>query len=502
MAEPITWRNVRQTASAGTAGRLLSGAQQSTDSAFDALRGVLEKREATQDHNYGVRRNNNTQDMLDRLASYRTPESYENALQSGEIDDLRQRLGPNVDRSAVRAFQMDLGNTLRDRATNQAEYEDFTTARDQRPIVNEIQALQARGDFDGARALMAQNPDLLNRGELAESGRQSRFAYEDQGFQRQANSRAAAAAARSAESHDMRMRNARLQLSDLQGDRQWQEGATRAFSSYGQAQEEYRQSYASEAERLGLPMKNGMPNLEKASDEQVRNLKKSLNQQGIQAPPSQTEFANSLVKQGVQSGLVTVDEMAGHKKQLLDALNSSSAASEEDSAFRDNALAAVDRTYEGLTSQNMFAGSTDKSTAQEDVNSIISSIKEEDVGGPLFDADDMDLFESKLLKLRTEGVKVPGSDERVPLPKAALEAISRQAVRRWNSAVELGEYAQEYIEDPEVLDQLRQAEQLKQNRQRDRARIEAEFKQRIGQPKQSGYDLSRALNARLERSKN
>jgi len=164
MAKPITWRNVNAPDFTG-ASDMLARAGQSFQSALGALD------TAKTDFEEG-RTDRNTQAFLDQLSRYRTPEALRAAQDSGEINQLRQRLGSNglIDQSQVNpdAIRNRL-TTLRDRTTADYNYNQMVTQREQAPVIRQIQTAIANNDDATYERLMKENPDLHNAPELVQN---------------------------------------------------------------------------------------------------------------------------------------------------------------------------------------------------------------------------------------------------------------------------------------------------------------------------------------------
>ena len=151
MGTPITWRNVD---APDTRGALLgmAAAGQSINTGFDKLGEVLKQREQQAEQNWNQQKTNNTQAFLNEIGKFRTPEEYQAALASGELDQMRQGFGAQVDANAVRAAEEGRLATLQQRSLINSEFQDKSTDRAQLPEVNNIQALIAAGKHDEARA--------------------------------------------------------------------------------------------------------------------------------------------------------------------------------------------------------------------------------------------------------------------------------------------------------------------------------------------------------------
>lgn len=175
---PITWRNVQSNASQGAvAADLLQSADQSLNRGFDAFRGILDDREALAGENQATLVDNNTQAFRNELAKYRSPEELAQAQADGVFDNLRQQFGRNVDQDLIRDGENERLNTLRERQNATNTFEDQKRDRSDRPIVESVEQLIAKKDWEGARGILAQEGtdprreaellERINTGELA-----------------------------------------------------------------------------------------------------------------------------------------------------------------------------------------------------------------------------------------------------------------------------------------------------------------------------------------------
>lgn len=163
MAEPITWRNVNSNVGYGVS-NALDRAGDTINNGLNSLQHLVRQQQDTQVKNWDNQAQQNTQNFLDRVAAYRSPEELAAAQQSGELDAMRQGYGAQVDRAAVRGAADQQLDLLRQRVTSQNQFQDQQTERGQRASVEQVKALQAAGRFDEANKLAA---GLMHGGDLA-----------------------------------------------------------------------------------------------------------------------------------------------------------------------------------------------------------------------------------------------------------------------------------------------------------------------------------------------
>lgn len=159
MANPITWRNVGSRGGAGSASSLLAGAQDSLNSGLDRLTGLIGQRQSTQANNWKVRRDNNTQDFLNQLNQFRTPEEFQAAREQGLLQDAMGQYGRQIDQGAARTALDERLGVLQQRNTATQAYRDDQTSRDNRGLRGQITDLVLDGQQGKAEALFDANAD-------------------------------------------------------------------------------------------------------------------------------------------------------------------------------------------------------------------------------------------------------------------------------------------------------------------------------------------------------
>lgn len=164
----ITWRNVDGGQGALAAGRLLQGAEQSFNSGFSGLQGVLKQYQGQEQANWNAGKDMNTNAFMDRLSQAKTPEEMAALQSSGELDQMLSGFGAQIDRNAVRTALDTRGDFLRQQATNRMTYDN--TAQDHRdaPILNGFLAEARQIDIGNPKQVEAQLNQLEQK--LAQSG--------------------------------------------------------------------------------------------------------------------------------------------------------------------------------------------------------------------------------------------------------------------------------------------------------------------------------------------
>lgn len=486
MANPITWRNVNQTASAGAAGSLFRGGQQSLTDGFGALQGVLDQARQTQQANHETRRANNTDTFMDRLYSYDSADDLAAAREAGELQALRQQLGPNIDRGAVREALFNQGDNLRNRDTNRANFADFTTRRDQRGVVDQIQTLAAQGDLRGARALMAQHPDLLDRGELATEVRDAGFAQEDQQFQREGNQRgwistrlAQASNARSAESHNAAMSAANaLKAGNA--------GVSRLLMAIDGAEDQYHSTTLQVAKDMGLPIANGKPDVNNFDEGQRKAYDAAVREAGVELPNG-SQYMNQYIDQLRKTGQFDEDQLSAFREDFNRARNEGNTLSSYDAGVVERRLAEVDRVYDDMAKDNMFYTDSLSVNPMDVVEEVSEELENYDFFG--FDGPQRNLLVDEAKTLAQQGIKI--GDESYKLTGREIMYFLQQAkgdVLRDGS--DIREVIRDELSNPDVFQQFVESRNLAGQRRAERVKVEANARGGAGlNPELSLWDL-------------
>lgn len=167
MATPITWRTVTGASPAEAARPMALGAQQ-LNYGFENLNKLITGTEDIDRKNWDNMKQVNTQNFLDQLAVAKTPEELAAMQASGQLNQMRQGFGNQVDRTAIRSAEEMRVNQLRQNVLAGQEYGDKQLDRSQLATVEQIKALAAQGKTAEAQALFDANPDLRNKGMLME----------------------------------------------------------------------------------------------------------------------------------------------------------------------------------------------------------------------------------------------------------------------------------------------------------------------------------------------
>ena len=158
---PITWKNVTgQESRTGVA--LLQGAENSITAGLAGLKGLVDDRVEMKDANMLNAKKNNTQTMLDGLAQYTNVDDYEAAMADGSIDALRNSLGPNIDKAAVRDAEPNRLKELRSSDLATQTFETDQLKKETAPMVENIRQLIQDKQYASANTLIDENQSNLD----------------------------------------------------------------------------------------------------------------------------------------------------------------------------------------------------------------------------------------------------------------------------------------------------------------------------------------------------
>ena len=358
---PITWKNVSSSGSAANSAvgaELFEQSREAMRDGFSGLQGILKQKQATDLANWDQIKENNTNQFLDRLAQYKTPEELQAAQASGELNPLRQGFGAQIDQAAVRDADNKMLDTLRQRATAGYNYEKQRTAQLDDPVLQRLGAeLLAvnpenlkgiNGAFGG---LEAQANQLVTDGKLSAAGRLA-FLKDLDGRRenRETDLQGDITFGNQQASHGASMQNhANQQLVFRQGQEDRNEGIaldTAVRDSFRRIQEYETSAWdgikpcATEA---GLPLDSrGYPDLEKATPVQRQQYQAALEQSGVGKGLTPTEQINAALMEVGSRGDLTVSpqQLASFKSDLTGLMSQTNQLAPEDAAVLESSVAA------------------------------------------------------------------------------------------------------------------------------------------------------------------
>lgn len=153
---PITWRNIEGDHTRGAAS-LFETARRALNDGMGNFKSIVDSRNELNQQNWDTQKEVNTDQFLDRLAQYKTPEELAAAQAAGDLQALKAQFGGQIDRDAVRGAEANQADVLMRRITAQNQYADDKTNRDARPLVEQFNTLIANNDLAGARKFLNEN---------------------------------------------------------------------------------------------------------------------------------------------------------------------------------------------------------------------------------------------------------------------------------------------------------------------------------------------------------
>ena len=163
--DPVTWRNVSGP-NLAEASRPLQLAQQTIASGFGSLADQFKSMEAVDRANWQQQKENNTNEFLNQIYAAKGPEGFKAMQDSGQLQQLLNSFGAQVDQARAREVMDTRMGTLQDRAIKDIGYKNTMLEDQQAPEVRRIQTL-ALTDPKAAKAELDKNPDLLKAFEVA-----------------------------------------------------------------------------------------------------------------------------------------------------------------------------------------------------------------------------------------------------------------------------------------------------------------------------------------------
>lgn len=208
MAGPITWRNIQS--NLGGANQLLLGGQQQMQQGFNTLQNLLKDNSKEDAQNREALKAFNTNQYLDQVAAT-DPAALATPEGQAALAQARQQYGTLIDQGATRgAVEQRLGQ-VQNLAINQGKFDDFTTERGQRDLIDTAYGLAAAGDQAGVDKLLTDN-QFLNEGALRKELSGTFDAQRQRELRESAEGRAQRGEARSAASHALSMESGRENL--------------------------------------------------------------------------------------------------------------------------------------------------------------------------------------------------------------------------------------------------------------------------------------------------
>lgn len=343
MAGPITWRSLQSDSSRGV-GQLLRGAQQSFNTGLGALDNLIQRHQQMEQQNWQNQKKVNTEDYLNAVQAIKDPDQLNQMIQDGTLDKQRAQYGYQIDGNVARQAAEQRASDLIQQATQKATFDDMNAKRDARPILEQAETLAAQGDIKGARAVLAQHPDVYGRGDAEKEITSSLFGWNGE-------HRAEAGEARAEQSQRMAQERqgwARENQAYTVGERNKEAALNKAAIQIAQeadAQEAKRQEQIQRAAYdQDIPLNaNGVPDLAQASQPQIDAFNKRMKDEHLDQPVSTTKVANNIYRNLRDSGMTfSPQQLASARKNGMALHSAEYELSPEEQRDQDNALAYQD----------------------------------------------------------------------------------------------------------------------------------------------------------------
>ena len=151
MGQPITWQNVNG-ASLSDAFQPMAGAARSMNGAFDGLQNVLKERQSVDNANWEQQKSNNTSAYLAKLALLgKTPDALQAAMATGELDQMQQGFGAQVDQKQTLGAADRILEGARKQEREASAFQAYRRSEAEKPI-----------DADGRSIIASGNTDLFD----------------------------------------------------------------------------------------------------------------------------------------------------------------------------------------------------------------------------------------------------------------------------------------------------------------------------------------------------
>ena len=245
--------------------RAMSAAQDSFDGMFSSLNGALTKYQNQQLAQENKLKSDNLEKFYaDASSRYSSPEAFQAALASGELQGLASSYGDAIDMSKVREFSETRGGVLQQRQQNQWKYQKALEEQAAAPVLDEVLSSIEVGDFEKTNALLSEHA-LPNKAALYEALRKRQEGATDTAHQNAIRPLDLQGKQLALESSGENLRGARI-------NREGAELNLTAAKEQRTAEDVLSQAYMA---ARGKMMENGLPN-ENAMTEAAAELSQGL----------------------------------------------------------------------------------------------------------------------------------------------------------------------------------------------------------------------------------
>lgn len=268
----------------------LRSAQQGMNTSLDSLGATLKDYQTNQKQAWEQEKQLNANAVLDRLSQFNSPEQLQQAIASGNINQMIMQYGTDIDSSKVRGAAEQRLAALQQQAVANNQFQDQTQERNQRGVVDQVGQLIAQGKMTEAQAILGQH-ELLGEEKLW-----SQMTAEERA--RAAEQRSADQAVRNQQSHNLNMQNGqvtlkanKLRLQDLQSTQQANQVGQQIQQEWTEQLDHIQAGHTAIAEEMGIPVgKNGQVETAGVPEEKLLAFKSALREAGVPDLPSTTQF--------------------------------------------------------------------------------------------------------------------------------------------------------------------------------------------------------------------
>lgn len=344
MASPITWQTIRGPSVAEAAAPLASAA----NTISKGLGGLVDvhKDYMTQE------KDTNTAAFLDAMSQYRSPQEYQAALESGQIDALRSQFGKYIDADKARTAMDTRGALLMEQNLAQDAFDQSLQTRAARPILEAYQERYLSGDVAGADAIAAANPNINF---VAAMKDRNQF-VNDQATREQAEKLGKvqlANATQSGQLTELQLKKAQTEATEDTLYENLSDTLHQQAQSHKQQVDAAYLALGPLAAGLGIPLTaSGIPILAEATPEQRKNLSIAARSQGYELPSGDTQAAEQAL---LALGEVPAKVATKLKEFAKTAYDTTPQLIGTDAAAVEKTLAAAAKAEEAYGQDNIFA---------------------------------------------------------------------------------------------------------------------------------------------------
>lgn len=444
MATPITWRNV-EVNPVGEISRAMMSGQTGINAGFESFANILKQQQQVDDQNWNQQKSNNTNAFLNEMTKYTTPEAYQAALDSGELQSRLTASGAQIDQAAARQAMGAQMGILQDRLTKGQQFQDAQTDRAEAAVKDQIGSLVAQGKTAEAKALLDQHT-LRNEVKLYQGAAEAERQAVIQG-------RADTTWKRSEDLAALTHPEAVKTAQEDALTRSLSDAAARAQQAHRQEMENRQVKVGGIAKELGLQTStSGYARVDDMTEADLSKLHAGMKKAGIENPEvylkGDTRAANDYITGLESSGKFPAHLIAKFKDGIRAGFDSTDPGSVGVEAA-DNRLAAAQNQvgYSQVADENWFtAGSPNAKKGYEQLATDVPNLIDKTSGiDPHEDVADMQKF---VFEMATKGIEVKdGSGKFITPPVQLVRNAVRTAQGGWFGDAQRAAAARQVIVD-------------------------------------------------------